>query len=131
MNDYIQIANRRGHCLNTQDYIQIARIIGHSNLKFKDMHKDDFYTLCMKDPKNNIGLRKNCKVNDLPVFKLDEVSLEYLCCDLVRFCLSLYKNYSNIDTGEMSLIPKQPIPISEELREYIRDFLPDYYGIRK
>ena len=89
MSDYIQIANRRGHCLNTQDYIQIARIIGHSNLKFKDMHKDDFYTLCMKDPKNNIGLRKNCKVNDLPVFKLDEVSLEYLCCDLVRFCLSL------------------------------------------
>ena len=114
------------------DYIQIARIVGHHNTNKPEMIKNDFYTICMKDPNKNIGLRKkSIKVClHLPTFKSSDVTIDYLCSDLVRFCLALYKNYSNIDGDTMSLIPKQPIPISEELMEYIEEFLPDYYGIR-
>ena len=111
------------------EYIQIARLIGHHNLNKPEMVKNDFYTILMKDPKRNIGLRKKSK-SHLPVFKSDSVDLDYLCSDLVRFCLALYKNNQHNDAGEMSLIPKEPIPISEELQEYIEEFLPDYYGIR-
>jgi hypothetical protein len=115
MNDYIQLAGIRGHCHNYND----------------KMLTDDFYTLCQKNPNKNVRLRKksNFKHNEI-IFKSLDVTIEYLCSDLVRFCLCLTKNYCNLNTGEMTLIPKQPIPVSEELREYIRDFLPDYYGIR-
>jgi hypothetical protein len=112
------------------DYIQLARNIGHINLKKSEMIKDDFYTLCMKNPKENIGLRKKCESDHLPTFKTLDISIDYLCSDFTRFCLSLYKNYSNLDRGELKIIPKQPIRISEELREYIEEFLPNYHNIR-
>ena len=114
------------------DYIQLARIICHEEDHKPNMHKDGFYTLCMKDPKRNIGLRKkSIKIcHHLPTFKSSDVTIDYLCSDFVRFCLSLYKNYSNLDCGEMTLIPTKPIPISQELMEYIEEFLPDYYNIR-
>ena len=109
------------------DYIQIARIRGHCQNYNAKMLTDDFYTLCQKNPKDNIGLRSKGMI----VFLYNEVNIKYLCSDFVRFCLSLYKNKQDIDAGEMTIIPKQPIPISEELKEYIEEFLPDYYGIRK
>ena len=108
------------------DYIQIARIRGTEEKYKSNMHKNDFYILCRKNPKDNIGLRSKGMI----VFLYNEVNIKYLCSDFVRFCLSLYKNKQDIDAGEMTLIPKQPIPISDELREYIEDFLPDFYGIR-
>lgn len=131
MSDYIQIARVRGNI--DLNYIQVARNRAHCNLLSNNMHKDDFYTLCMKDPKENLGLRKKSKkIGDhLPTFKSSDTNIDYLCSDFVRFCLSLYKNYSNLDCGEMSIIPKSPIPISDELREYIEEFLPDFHCIRK
>jgi hypothetical protein len=142
MSDYIQIARIRGNI--DLDYIQIARIRGHIDLDYIqianikglqednkiEMIKDDFYTICMKDPKENIGLRKKCESDHLPTFKTLDISIDYLCSDFVRFCLSLYKNYSNLDRGELTIIPKKEIPISEELRRYIEEFLPDYHNIR-
>lgn len=115
------------------DYIQLARVRGNSCQSNISMHKDDFYTILMKYPKNNIGLRKkSIKVcNHLPTFKTTDITIDYLCSDFVRFCLALYKNYSNLDAGEMSLIPTKPIPRSEELKQYMEEFLPDFYGIRK
>ena len=114
------------------DYIQIAAIRGHQENHKPAMYKDDFYTLCLKNPQNNIGLRKQSQhKNGEIVFYSIDVDVDYLCSDFVRFCLCLIKNYCNLGTGELSLIPKEPIPISEELKEYIEDFLPDYYGIRK
>jgi hypothetical protein len=112
------------------DYIQLARVIGNSCQSNISIHKDDFYTLCQKKPKNNIGLRKKSKTHHLPTFKTTDITIDYLCSDFVRFCLSLYKNYSILDCGELTIIPKQPIPISKELQEYIEDYLPDYYDIR-
>ena len=108
-------------------YIQLASIIGNHNTNKIGMVKDSFYTLCMKNPKENIGLRLDSEI----VFLENEVSLDYLCSDFARFCLALYKNNQHNDTGELKIIPKQPMPISEELKEYIEDFLPDYYDIRK
>jgi hypothetical protein len=104
----------------------MANIVGHHQTKKVKMHKDDFYTICMKDFKNNIGLRSRRMI----VFKSSEVSLDYVCSDFARFCLALYKNNQHNDGNAMSLIPKKPIPISEELKEYIREYLPDYYGVR-
>ena len=130
MSDYIQIARVKGNI--DFDYIQLAIIKGHTSNNQK-MLKDDFYTLCMKDSKENIGLRKKAKkkCHHLPVFKTSDTNIEYLCSDFVRFCLSIYKDKATIDCKEMSLIPKSPIPISKELKDYIESYLPDYYGIRK
>jgi hypothetical protein len=113
------------------DYIQLSPIIGNKYLKSKDMHKDDFYTLCQKNPMNNLGLRKkSLRIDGEIIFKSSDVTIDYLCCDFARFCLALLKNSQNLYYDQMTLIPTKPIPISEELRDYIRDFLPDYYGIR-
>ena len=109
------------------DYIQIANIRGHQEDYDLNMVKDNFYTLCMKDSKENVGLRKKGMIT----FSSKDTNIKYLCSDFTRFCLSLFKNNQHIDTGEMTLIPKQPIPISEELKEYIEEFLPDFYEIRK
>jgi hypothetical protein len=117
---YIQVANVSGN------HIQLANLRGHKEDHKPNMVKDDFYTLCMKDPKDNIGLRKEGMI----IFNKNDTNIYYLCSDLARFCLSIYKNNQHNDGGNMSMVPKQPIPISEELSEYIRDFLPDYYGIR-
>jgi hypothetical protein len=114
------------------DYIQIATILGNHNTNKKEMLTNNFYTLCLKNPKENIGLRKksNFKYNEI-IFKSSDITLHYLCSDFVRFCLALYKNNQQMGTDNMTLIPKQTIPISKELKEYIEEFLPDYYGIRK
>ena len=114
------------------EYIQLAYIRGTPNRSknAKDMVLDDFYTLCLKDPKDNIGLRLKSTKNTLLVFKKSEISLDYLCSDFVRFCLSLNKNSNNVICGELKTIPIKPIHISEELKQYIEEFLPDFYDIR-
>jgi len=45
------------------DYIQLASVRGTPNRSKKatEMILDDFYTLCMKNPKENIGLRLNSR----------------------------------------------------------------------
>lgn len=109
------------------DYIQIARIRGTEEKIKINQYTDDFYTLCRKQPLNNLGLRSKGMI----IFKTTDTSIDYLCSDFVRFCFSIYKNGQDLDSGCIGLIPKQPIPISEELKEYMKEFLPDYYGIRK
>ena len=113
---YIQVANIRGNII-LEDYIQIPSIIGNKYLNKKNMYTNTFYTLCMKNPKGNIGLRKK----GMFVFENKNIEIDYLCSDFVRFCLSIYKNNQNID---------QSISISEELKKYIEEFLPDFYDTR-
>jgi 16S rRNA G966 N2-methylase RsmD len=70
--------------------------------------------------------------------------INYLKTDFCRFCLSLYKTSKNLLSGELEIIPWldfteewdddklfAKFDVSQELQDYIRDFLPDYYGIRK
>ena len=129
-------------------YCQLADIIGHVNLtsKTSQMVKDDFYTMTIKNSKENLSLRKSTISNtycfDTEIERTN--FLNYCETDFARFCLSLTKNNTHIDTGEMKNIPWldfteewdddklfKKFDVSQELQDYIRDFLPDYYSIRK
>ena len=93
--------------LNTLNeyYINIAQIRGHVNLNSdKNMLLDDFYTIVTRD---NIVERS---ISNHMFFKFDnkeesENFLLYLKTNFARFCLAMYKNNSQLECGEMSLIP--------------------------
>ena len=128
-------------------FVQLARICGHANLTSEKMVKDDFYTMVMKTSDRNKGIRKTNQ--NPPTFAFDTETeqnnfIVYLKTDFARFCLSIYKNGVSLVGGELGLIPWldfteewdddklfKKFDVSQELQDYIRDFLPDYYGIRK
>ena len=132
-------------------FVQLARIRGHVNLSAKSdsskIAQDDFYTMIMKSSEDNKGIRKTNQ--NPPTFAFDTETeqnnfIEYLKTDFARFCLSIYKNGVSLVGGELGLIPWldfteewnddklfAKFDVSQELQDYIRDFLPDYYGIRK
>ena len=129
-------------------YCQLAGTIGHVNLKSNThvMVKDDFYTMTIKDNRQNKGIRKPELTNTYCFDNTDEVEnfLSYLQTDFARFCLCIYKNNVHIDSGEMDFIPWMDFSetwdddklfkhfdVSDVLQQYIRNFLPDYYSIRK
>lgn len=143
----LSIKDNKYHC-------QLASIIGNINKKSNDenLYKDDFYTLIVKNEEVNKGIRftdLNKPGNPIPTFEFDNENsrdnfIQYLKTDFVRFNLSLLKNNPAVSLGEMELIPWldfneswddeklfEKFEVSEELQKYIRDFLPDYYGIRK
>ena len=132
-------------------FVQMARIRGHVNLSAKSdsskIAQDDFYTMVMKSTNDNKGIRKTNQ--NPPTFAFDSEQeqynfIEYLKTDFARFCLSIYKNGVSLVGGELGLIPWldfkeewddeklfEKFDVSQELQDYIREFLPDYYGIRK
>ena len=132
-------------------YCQLAAIRGHELRNDpNNMHQADFYTMLMKDSEQNKGVRNvNVRKDGFIVFEFDsEIKqnnfVNYLKTDFARFCLSIVKNTQNIHYGEMELIPWldftqewndeklfEEFNVSKELQDYIREFLPDYYGIRK
>ena len=70
--------------------------------------------------------------------------LNYCQTDFARFCLSLIKNNAHLDSGELGLVPwldfneawddaklYEKFDVSQQMQDYIRDFLPDFHGIRK
>lgn len=136
---------------NNKFYYQCAGVRGHEDYKPKSMVKDDFYTISPKDTNVNKGIRKplNYGNDNMPAFgfsseKERDNFLQYLNTDFVRFCLSLLKNNQNIHRGEMALIPWldftqswddeklfKHFNIDQKTQDYIGEFLPDYYGIRK
>lgn len=113
--------------------------------------RDDFYTFYSKEISEITN--KNCcdKVaftGGTYYYFNSEIErnnfLQYLKSDFVRFCLSLSKLNKHYDRGEMELIPWldfteewddeklfKEFDVSQELQDYIREFIPDYYGIRK
>ena len=141
-------------------YCQAAAIRGHvrncnktKNAKnaSKETTTDDFYTMLIDVPSCK-GIRQrnlNRPGNPTPTFGFDtEIErdnfLHYLNTDFARFCLAILKNNGNLAVGEMELIPwldfKQSwddeklfkyFDIIQETQDYIRQKLPDYYGIRK
>jgi len=133
-------------------YCQLAVIRGNEvRNNPQRMHQDDFYTMCMKNDENK-GIRQPNLTrpgNPQPTFEFDteferDNFLNYLKTDFARFCLCLLKTNNNLAVGEMELIPWldfteewddeklfKKFNVSQELQDYIREFLPDYYGIRK
>jgi hypothetical protein len=133
---------------------QISSIRGTPN-RSKNSTKmvlDDFYTLILKNPDDCKGIRiKDIHKpgNIIPIFGfLSENErdnfVKYLCTDFARFCLALLKNNPATSLGEMELIPWldfteawdddklfKKFNVSKELQGYIKEFLPDFHGIRK
>jgi hypothetical protein len=130
-------------------HCQIAGIRGNVNLNSSNNNivKDDFYTMALKDSDKNKGIRKSdsggATLEFLTEIELDNF-INYLKTDFARFCLALLKNKSDLHRGELEIVPWldfteewddeklfEKFDVSQELQDYIRDFLPDYYGIRK
>jgi site-specific DNA-methyltransferase (adenine-specific) len=113
--------------------------------------KDDFYTMLMQDSEGNKGIRQpnlHKPGGATPTFRFTTEKerdnfINYLKTNFARMALSLYKNGQHLENGEMSLIPYldftqewndeklfKKFNVSQELQDYIREFLPDYHGIR-
>ena len=114
--------------------------------------KDDFYTLLKgKDISECKGIREprlDKPGGATPTFGFDtnierDNFLHYLNTDFARFCLSVYKIGQHLENGEMELIPWldftqrwddeklfNHFDVNKDTQDYIRKFLPDYYGIR-
>ncbi|MGD0331136.1 MAG: hypothetical protein ABSB40_11975 [Nitrososphaeria archaeon] len=119
----------------------------------KEIVKDNFYTMLKgRDIEECKGIREtrlNKPGGATPTFGFDTVAerdnfLNYLNTDFARFCLSIYKIGQHMENGEMELIPWldftqtwddkklfDHFDINKDTQDYIRKFLPDYYGIRK
>jgi hypothetical protein len=130
-------------------HVQLAAIRGHEAYTEK-MHKDDFYTMVMKNSESNKGIRNpDTRADTFIVFEFNtEIEqnnfLNYLKTDFARFCLAVLKNAQKNCYGEMTLIPWLDFTeswddeklfsffgIDQKMQDYIRAFLPDYHGIRQ
>ena len=144
---------------NNKSYCQSAAIRGdvedrnkkknydHTNNKIV---KDNFYTI-LTTVEGCKGIREprlNKPGGKTPTFGFNsdrerDNFLNYLNTDFARFCLSIFKINQHLENGEMELIPWldfteewtdeklfAKFDIDQKTQEYIRSFLPDYYGIR-
>lgn len=131
-------------------YAQFSVVRGHViEDHTRCMYKDDFNTIVRQDADKAKAINKAMDNRPGPTFQFDsEVErnnfVDYLKTDFARFCLSLLKISQNIYYGEMAMIPWLDFTqawndeklfahfnIDQATQDYIRSFLPDYYGIRK
>ena len=131
-------------------HVQLSGIRGNVSKNDKNLVDDDFYTMCGKNPEMNLGIRQRNlnRTTIAPLFAFDTEQeqknfLDYLCTDFARFCLSVSKINGCIFAGELEMVPWldfteswdddklfQKFNVSQDLQDYIREFLPDYHGIR-
>jgi hypothetical protein len=132
----------------TKFYCQIASIRGgEERNKIDVMYKGSFYNMINLDSASNKGIRKLDSGGATLEFS-SEVELDnfinYLKTDFARFTLALLKNKSDLHRGELEIVPWldfteewdddklfAKFDVSQELQDYIRDFMTDCYGIRK
>lgn len=132
--------------LNGEFYCQSADIIGTPSSENKSLGTGCFYTILLQNPQNNLGIRKNTIKNSFKFTSENERKNFLLYCqtDFARFCIALLKNNTTFKAGEMALLPWldfseewddeklfEKFEVSQELQDYIREFLPDFHGIRK
>ena len=132
--------------------LQLPMGRGHENqVSHTEMVREDFYGVFSNDL-NEVVNKNKCqdvafKGGTYCYFPTEEERnncVDYLKTDFARFCLAINKLNKHIDSGEMELIPWldfteewddeklfKKFDVSQELQDYIREFLPDYYGIRK
>ncbi len=121
-------------------YVNISRIRGHVDLKSSTtMLKDDFYTIVTKDSKVEMRPIKSLYFKFEDNFLANNF-LHFLKTKFCRFSLSLYKNASYLDRGEMKAIPwldftkewtdeklYEEFNLTEEEIEFIEKHIPKYY----
>lgn len=152
--NYITISgNVWSHIVTNKDnddmhYCQLADIRGTPNRSknSNSMLLDDFYTMVQKKHEANYGIRKK-DIKTTFAFNTEKEMqnfISYLQTDFARFCLSFFKNSQNLHRGELEIVPWldfseewddeklfEKFEVSQELQDYIREFLPDFHGIRK
>ena len=126
--------------LNGEFYCQSADIIGTPSSENKSLGTGCFYTILLQNPQNNSGIRKNTIKNSFKFACENHRKYFLLYCqsDFARFCIALLKNNTTFKAGEMALLPWldfseelfEKFEVSQELQNYIREFLPDFHGIR-
>jgi hypothetical protein len=141
------LANKKVYssCVNRKTCIQLAGIRG--NVSTNTMVNEDFYTFVQKDPSTNKGLRKQDDrmiVLDTATVTEQDNLLSYLQTDFSRLCLSILKLKGDLDRGELTLVPWLDFtrswnddqlfamlgyPRGHAIREYAKQFLPDYHNI--
>ena len=149
-----KFANNKTNKFTIDDGFLFQFPMGRGNIQTtsgEKMLKDDFYTFFSSNPDELENKNKSSKIaftgGTYYYFKTKierDNFAEYLKTDFARFCLSLTKINKHIDSGEMELVPwlnfteewndeklYKHFNVSQELQDYIREFLPDYYGIRK
>jgi len=143
---------------NNEKYqIQLPKIRGHVAYDVEDKtFQDDFYTFIQENPENNKGIRKeqgkieNAEMQaSKTILQIDtrqeqDNLLKYLQSDFARLCLSLFKTNQHLNTGETKIVPWMDFTrlwTDDELfselgyykghaiREYAKDFLPDYHNL--
>jgi hypothetical protein len=142
----IKIASSTDNLLNYKNkdrgdhYVNTAQIRGNV-LKNSDekMIQDDFYTIVTKDT-----VVLNSKAKHMYFSFVTETEainfLEYIKTDFCRFCLSIYKNNSQLDRGELEIIPwldftkkwtdevlSLEFNLTEEEIKFIEKNIPKYY----
>lgn len=137
---------------DTQNICQLPAVRGNvSKENPNKIVEDDFYTLLRIDSDHHKNLNQtNLKADSPPpTYKFNDEKerdnfIDYLKTDFVRFCLSVYKTSGTTYAGELELIPwlnfkyswsdyelYSCFDIDKKTIDYIENFLPDYYGIRK
>lgn len=124
-------------------YVQLAGIRGNWDKSHLKMVRDDFYTITIGNDTD-----KGIRAPSMTTYQFENISsqenfLQYLTSDFARFTLGLLKISQNNHRGEMALIPWMDFSqewndeklysffeIDQVTQDYIRNFLPDYYGIR-
>lgn len=91
--------------INGDFYINTAQIRGNvSKNDDTKMSQDDFYTMVTRDTKVSNHKSKHMFFS----FNSEEEAnnfLQYTKSNFCRFCLSIYKNNSQLDRGELEIIP--------------------------
>lgn len=121
-------------------FVNTAQIRGHVDLKSStNMLIDDFYTIITKDTKVSTEINKHMFFSFMTN---DEAYnfIKYLKTNFCRFCLSIYKNNSQLDRGELSSIPwldftqewtdeklYKEFDLTEEEIKFIERHIPKYY----
>ena len=121
-------------------FVNLSQIRGHVNLKSdKEMLLDDFYTLITKDEIVKQTINKHIFFS-FKTHNEAENFIKYLKTDICRFALSIYKNNSQLDRGELKSIPWldfsetieekeliKKINITDSEIEFIKSKISEYY----
>jgi hypothetical protein len=121
-------------------YVNTAQIRGNvSKNDDSKMAQDDFYTMVTRDAKVSNEKNKHMFFS----FRTEKEAnnfLIYIKSNFCRFCLSIYKNNSQLDRGELEIVPwldftqewtdeklYKEFDLTEDEIEFIEKHIPNYY----
>lgn len=137
---------------DTKFYCQLPQISGQVNRSrtFKTFYEHTFFTMIPQNDDTKVEFEDNVpkpsKKNNFVFDTQDEHDnfKNYLKTDFARFCLSLKKFSKNLQTDSFELIPLVDFKeawdddklyayfnVSKDMVDFIQEFIPDFYGIRK